>query len=100
LFQRGSDKLARELNVVNIIKAQRQSNFLTYNLLEKKQRTLLAYQKKHVLETESSDESDPADWFNLKNQLDHQSPFVRLLALGKAKKLINKFEWQPLSKLD
>ena len=92
LYKRGTDKLRHELSVTNLVRAQRQSSFLCENLLEKKQRLMLSYQKKHMLQTDSSEESDATENLNLVNNLYHCSPFIRLLALGKVTKLIQMFE--------
>ena len=71
----------KELNVQKIVQASRRSKLLSRTLLSQRQQLLLKFQKYEMLDTEESSSDTDADW----RKLESKNPFLRLLALGKAK---------------
>jgi len=62
LFLRGKEKLNEELDIVSIMKTQERTNLLTNIIMNKGQQLLFNFQRKTVLETENSEDSENLDF--------------------------------------
>jgi len=85
LFKRGVKKLDEELNIFNLIKVSRSNKIVQGILLNKRQRMLLGFQRKQMLETDTSGDSDNLD---MQKHIENKSPVIRLLVLRKFRNLV------------
>jgi len=85
LFKRGVKKLDEELNIFNLIKVSRSNKIMGGILLDKRQRMLLGFQRKQMLETDTSGDSDNLD---MQKHIENKSPVIRLLVLRKFRNLV------------
>ena len=69
---------------------------MSRTLLNQRQQLLLKFQKYEMLDTEQSSSDTDADW----KKLDSKNPYLRLLALGKAKNAMGQFLLQDIDGLD
>lgn len=69
LYEKGTEKLEKELDIINLVKSIRQLRLMASVLLGPSERMLLKFQRKNMIETaQSSSDSD-----------DHKTDVVRLL---------------------
>jgi len=85
LFKRGTKKLDSELDIVGIARAQEKNRVLKNIIMNKGQQLLFNFQRKTILESESSDGTDNLDYQDL---LEHETPLIRIFTLQKMKKAV------------
>ena len=70
-------------------------------LLNKKQKFLLKFQRKNIIESSSSsNESDQGNMVDSLNLMEHKNPMIRLAFFGKMKKIVNSYNNSNLKGLD
>jgi hypothetical protein len=69
IYYKGNEKLKRELDIVNLVKSIRQLRLVAHVLLKPRERVMLKFQRKNVIETTSS--SSDSD--------DHRYDTIKLL---------------------
>ena len=89
LFKRGVKKLDEELNIFNLIRVSRSNQIMRGILLDKRQRMLLGFQRKQMLETDTSGDSDNLD---MQKHIENKSPIIRLLVLRKFRNLVMSYD--------
>ena len=88
LYDHGEKRLRnKELDVNKIVQSSRRSKLLSRTLLNQRQQLLLKFQKYEMLDTEESSSDTDADW----SKLESKNPFLRLLALGKARDTMTQY---------
>jgi len=90
-YQKGENKLINELDVVTLLKSIRNLNLLTNTLLSQKQRMLMRFQKKNIIQTDSSSADSDTQQFDTMKLMESPSPFVKLLIYGKVKRMIYSY---------
>lgn len=88
LFSKAQEKFMEELDFVRIIKALRKFKMLTQAMLSQRHRLLLRFQKKNLIETSSSSSDSDANINDPVKLIDHPNQMVRLVQLGKVKKMM------------
>lgn len=97
LYDHGEKRLrSKELDVYKIVQSSRRSKLIGRTLLNQRQQLLLKYQKYEMLDTEESSSDEDADW----SKLESKNPYLRLMALGKAKAVMNQYLLQDIDGLD
>ena len=97
LYTHGEKRLRRkELDVYKIVQSARRSKLLSRTLLNQRQQLLLKFQKYEMLDTEKSSSDTDADW----RKIESKNPYLRLLALGKAKSTMGHYTEQDIDGLD
>lgn len=89
LYQRGNEKLERELDVINLMKATRQLRLMSQFLLSKEERTLLKFQRKNVIETTSSESDSDHHTYDTVKLLDSRKDLIKLRQAVKIKRQLN-----------
>ena len=70
-------------------------------LLNKKQKFLLKFQRKNIIESSSSsNESDQGNMVDSLNLMEHKNPMIRLAFFGKMKKIVTSYNNSNLKGLD
>ena len=100
LFEKAENKIMGELNVVRIVKALRKFKMLTQAMLSQRHRLLLRFQKQNMIETSSSSSDSDDNIYDPVRLIDHPNHFVRLVQLGKVKKMMTQFTQAPLNPLE
>jgi hypothetical protein len=91
----------RELDIVHVLKQARQTSLLSQILLTQKQKTLLKFQRKNLIETSSSSaDSDDQCKIDKIKLMDHKNPLIRLGVYGKLKRMVETFKNQDLDQID
>eukprot|EP00347_Sterkiella_histriomuscorum_P021629 403333316 len=101
LYKKGENKVAGELDCISMIKMIRQMKLMTYILLSKKQKLLLKFQRKNVLDsdTSSSSDSDKEDGDAFK-MLRHKNVVIRQLFTQRLKQTLQSYEAKDLNDVD
>ncbi|CDW72606.1 UNKNOWN [Stylonychia lemnae] len=91
-YERGNEKLERELDVVNLLKSIRQLKALLSTILPIRSRLLLKFSKKNLLQSSSS--SSESDFHNhdLMRDLNSKNNFKKLAAVVKLKKALSHYK--------
>jgi hypothetical protein len=93
LFDKCLENMNLELDVVALLKQARQTRVLTQILLNQRQKMLLRFQRKHLVETSSSSQdSDLASKFDTIRLMDSTNPLVRLSIFGRLKKMVMSYK--------
>ena len=82
---------------MGIAKAMEKNRVLKNILMNKGQQLLFNFQRKSILESESSDNSDNMDY---QDALEHETPLIRILTLQKMKKTVETLQHKPLNECD
>ena len=91
LYQRANDKLEKELDIVNLVRSIRKLRLISKILLPARNRLLLRFQKKNLIDsTSSSSDSDDYKYDTMK-LLDSKKNLVKLSAMVKLKKQLNYY---------
>jgi hypothetical protein len=70
-FKEGEDKLFDELDVINLLKSMRRIKLLTQTLLTQTQKMVLKFQRKNIIESNSSSgDSDTNNKFEMMNLME------------------------------
>eukprot|EP00347_Sterkiella_histriomuscorum_P017124 403350573 len=91
LFHKGVEKINKEFDVISLMKLMKQFKLLTKILLNPTQRILLGFQKRNVLDSESSSNDSEDDEIELTRKIRSDNKFVTLMSLGKLKKHIDTY---------
>eukprot|EP00347_Sterkiella_histriomuscorum_P008117 403346311 len=103
LFKKGVKRINQEFDAMSLMKLMNQFKLLTKVLLNPTQKMLLGFQKKNILNSESSDnEENPfsgrssdseefEDESKIIKKLKAQNQLLRLVSLGKIKRKINDY---------
>eukprot|EP00347_Sterkiella_histriomuscorum_P013629 403363988 len=101
IFQKGEKKLQDELNVVTLLKSIRQVKLLSQALLSQRQNTILKFQRKNLIETDSSSQdSDNNNKYFTTKLMESKNPMIRLVIFGKLKKMVTSYKNQKLEEID
>lgn len=86
LYEKGSSKLAKELDVISILKTLRRVKMLTQTLITQRQKMLLRFQRQNLIESSaSSGDSEGNHKLDPVNMMESKNPLVRLVVLVKLK---------------
>lgn len=101
-FDKGEHKLWQELDVLTLLRSIRQTKLLTQAMLDQRQRMLLLFQRKNLIETSSSscDTDDANNPIHLPSQMEARNPQVRLAILGKIKRMIESYKGYKVKNID
>ncbi|TNV74197.1 hypothetical protein FGO68_gene741 [Halteria grandinella] len=100
LYEKGNEKLKRELDVVNLMKTLRQLKNMAQALMPEKNRLLLKFQRKNVIEaTSSSSNSDQYDYDPMK-LLKSKHNLLKLRQIAKISKILDNGKDQKMDKID
>jgi len=99
-FSKGEDKLQDELDVVTLLKSVRQLRLLTMALLNQRQKLMLKFQRKNLIETESSSSDEDRTKFDTLKLVEQNNPIIKLIVLGRMKRMITSYADTPLEALD
>ena len=92
-YKEGEDKLFDELDVISLLKAIRRVKLLTQTLLSQRQKLLLKFQRKNIIESSpSSGDSDTNNKFETLNLMESPNPMWRLVVFSKLKKIANSYK--------
>jgi len=89
LYANGQKKFFHELDVVNLLQSVRLSKLLVQSQLTRRQRVLLQFQRKQLIE--SQDDSEYSDYEQIMKDLESKNPFVRIFTLGKINKILKTY---------
>lgn len=89
LFQRGHEKIERELDVINLVKSIRQLRLMSQYLLTPNERLLLKFQRKNVIVTASSSSDSDHHKYDTMRLLDSRKNLVKLRQAVKIKRTLN-----------
>ena len=97
LFDHGQRRLYnKELDVYKIVQASRRNRLLSRTLLNQRQQLLLKYQKYEMLDTEESSSATDQEFKKLRSS----NPYLKLMALSKAKSVLSKYLLQDIDGCD
>jgi hypothetical protein len=100
-FRKGVYKLQEELDVVSMLKSMRRVKLLTATLLTQTQKMILKFQRKNLIESNSSSgDSDTNNKLDSANLLESKYPMFRLVVLSKIKRMILRLTHEPIDVLD
>ncbi|CDW89641.1 UNKNOWN [Stylonychia lemnae] len=92
LFKKGVSKIDNEFDAISLLKLMKQVKLLSQVILNPTQRLLLGFQRKNVLDSDSSDANNSdEDDLKIINRMKSKSAFVKLMSLGKMKKKISEY---------
>eukprot|EP00347_Sterkiella_histriomuscorum_P014903 403359074 len=93
LFQKGVKKIDHEIDAISLMKLMNQVKLLTLILLNPTQKMMLGFQKKNVLDSDSSDEEDKnyQEEVRLMQKVKSQNPMAKLITLAKIKRQIKGY---------
>ncbi|TNV85532.1 hypothetical protein FGO68_gene3405 [Halteria grandinella] len=101
LFKKGEHKLKQELDMISLLKSMRQIKLLTQVILNQRQKMLLRFQRKNIIETSSSScDSDFNNRVDAASLMEHQNPIVRLTIFGRIKRMVNTYREHRLRTFD
>ena len=101
-FDKGEHKLWQELDVLTLLRSIRQTKLLTQAMLDQRQRMLLLFQRKNLIETSSSscDTDDANNPMHLPSQMEARNPQVRLAVFSKIKRMIESYKGHKVKNID
>jgi len=76
IYRKGEKKLQAELNCIQIIKGMRQLKLMTEVLLSQKQKMLLKFQRRNVIDLDSSSSSSSEDERESHKLMKHKNTLV------------------------
>jgi hypothetical protein len=83
--------ISKELDIVTLLKSIRKVKLMSQVVLTQQQNTLLKFQQRNVIDTNSSSsDSDDNDQEPFK-LLENKDPMVRLILLGKIKRVFKSY---------
>jgi len=78
------------LDIIKVIRGSRQNKFLVNALLSERQKTLIRYQRKKVINSSTSTNSD--DNYEFHKLIQKKTPGLKLAALGIMKKMFETYK--------
>lgn len=100
-FKKCEELLNEELDIVSIMKHARLTNMLSQIILNQKQKMLMRFQRKHLVETSSdSQDSDTMPQFNTVKLMDSKNPIIKLSIFGRLKRMVGTYRGNKLELLD
>ncbi|TNV83938.1 hypothetical protein FGO68_gene12435 [Halteria grandinella] len=91
-YKEGEDKLFDELDVITLLKSMRRVKLLTQTLLTQSQKMVLKFQRKNLIESNSSSgDSDTNNKFETVSLMESNDPLMRLVVYSKIKHMITQF---------
>jgi hypothetical protein len=108
LYKNANQKLARQLDIINVMQTIWRSKLLLSSVLDSRQRMLLLFQSRNVVrdleESDDATESETDIEMQFKSQLNDPNPMKRLWTLGKMLKKVGEYyrlpEAQMLNSID
>ena len=108
LYKNANAKLARQLDIINVLQTVWRSKLLLSSVLDSRQRMLLLFQSRNVVrdleESEDATESETDVEMQFKGQLNDPNPMKRLWTLGKMLNKVGEYcrlpEAQTLNSID
>ena len=101
LFNKGEKKMYYEIDIITLLRSMRQTRLLAQGILDQRQRTLLKFQRKNLIETSSSSEnSDYNAKFDFPALMDSKDPKIRLSVYAKLKRMISSLKGAKLKTID
>ncbi|TNV84426.1 hypothetical protein FGO68_gene15845 [Halteria grandinella] len=100
LYEKGNEKLMMELDVLNLVRSLRQLRLMAQVMMPAKNRLLLKFQRKHVIEvTSSSSDSDQYDYDPVK-LLKSKNGLLKVRQIAKMSKILEGNEEDNMTKVD
>ncbi|TNV73470.1 hypothetical protein FGO68_gene12963 [Halteria grandinella] len=100
-YKEGEDKLFDELDVITLLKSMRRVKLLTQTLLTQTQKMVLKFQRKNLIESNSSSgDSDTNNKFETVSLMESNEPMMRLVVYSKIKHMISQFSNTRLHEID
>ncbi|CDW73837.1 UNKNOWN [Stylonychia lemnae] len=96
LFLRGKEKLERDLDVIQLVRTLRKFKLLCQAQLDQQHRMLLRFQKQNLIETSSESSDSDDNHLEPVGLLESTIPIIKLVALGKLKRMVKSFEGMKL----
>ncbi|TNV83870.1 hypothetical protein FGO68_gene6300 [Halteria grandinella] len=101
LFQKCEELLNEELDVVQLMKQARNTKIMSQIMMNQKQKMLMRFQRKHLVETSSeSNDSDSMPQFNTVKLMDSRNPLIRLSIFGRLKRMMANYRGNQLEVFD
>ncbi|CDW84258.1 UNKNOWN [Stylonychia lemnae] len=100
LFMKAQDKLDQELDVITLLRSLRKLRLMNSTLLNQKNRMIMRFQRKNLVETQSSSSDSDDNKNDTLKQMENQNPMVRLMVYGKLKKMMMSYANQKLHTID
>ena len=90
LYEKCEEALKTELDVVSLLRQARKTKLLTQILLNQRQKMLLRFQRKNLVETSTSsqDSDNERSKFDTVKLMDSKNPLIRLSMIGRLKRMI------------
>lgn len=76
------------MDIREVVKTIRQHKIIRNAIFNQRQRVLLGYQRKKLLETDSSGDSEQFDHLKL---AESENPWIRLMAFNKIRKILDNY---------
>jgi hypothetical protein len=91
----------KELDVLKLMKLGRQVKLLAQVMLNQRQKLLMKFQRKYIVESSSSsEESDYDAKYDTVRRMDSSNPLIRLATYGKLKRIVSSYKNHPLDTTD
>jgi hypothetical protein len=100
LYQKGEKKLSKELDVISLLKSLRQIKLLTQVTLSQKQKFMLKFQRKNLIETSSSSCDSDSKHNDPMNLMESKNPLIKLAIFGRIKRMITSYQSTKLGTFD
>ncbi|CDW91266.1 UNKNOWN [Stylonychia lemnae] len=93
-------KLELELDVIHLVKTLRKFKLLAQAQLNQQHRMLLRFQRQNLIETSSESSDSDDNHLEPLGLLESQNPMIKLVTLGKLKKMMKSFEGKSLNSIE
>ncbi|CDW79323.1 UNKNOWN [Stylonychia lemnae] len=100
LYHKANQRLEQELDVVNLVRSIRKLRLLAKVILSQRSRILLKFQRKNLLESQSSSSDSDDHQFDTLKLLDDKNDLVKLSAIQKIKRNLNHYSDNVLDHID
>lgn len=100
LYFKGDKKLSQELDIVNLVRSIRQLRLMAQVLLRPRERVLLKFQRKNVIETTSSSSDSDHHSYDTFKLLNSKKGLVKLQQIVKINRVLEQFKDRPLEVVD
>eukprot|EP00347_Sterkiella_histriomuscorum_P014095 403362186 len=93
LYKKATKKINKEFDAVNLLKIMKQVKLISQLILNPTQKVLMGFQKKYVLDSEVSSDSDidEKEVQGTIKKLRSENPFVKLVTMGQLKQTLKNY---------
>ncbi|CDW89571.1 UNKNOWN [Stylonychia lemnae] len=91
LLKKGVKKLDSEFDAISLFRLMKQVKLLLKVLLNPTQQLMLAFQKKNILDSESSDNNSEHDDVKMVKKVKSKNQFIKLMGIGKMKEQLSSY---------